>query len=101
MHISGKDIQLFHRELRGPRAVPKTPKPGCARFPLCWHGVARNIDTACDDSSLQVAWDVALSQIELELLARHDVVGTKAEAFVGACGPVEFEIVKLQWQPQQ
>eukprot|EP00959_Pyramimonas_sp_CCMP1952_P001551 31847-Pyramimonas_sp.AAC.1 len=30
MPISGKDIQLYHRELRGPRSVPKQPKPGCS-----------------------------------------------------------------------
>eukprot|EP00959_Pyramimonas_sp_CCMP1952_P334107 6997062-Pyramimonas_sp.AAC.1 len=39
MPISGKDIQLYHRELRGPCSVPKLPKLGCSRFPLCWHGV--------------------------------------------------------------
>ena len=34
MPIAGKDIQLYHRELRGPRSVPRQPKPGCSRYPL-------------------------------------------------------------------
>ena len=99
LRIMGKDVVLKSRTLASPKRPSRQPKPGCARYPLNWSQVNRIIDQAVDNSTLGAAWDAVLAQLEIELLARYDIVGSHTEAYRGRGGDTQMQYTKLRWEP--
>ena len=62
----------------------------CSRFPGSWDVPLAAARQAADRASLQVAWDVVLSELEAELCARRDKVDGVAKPYLGRAGPQAF-----------
>ncbi|CAK0895988.1 unnamed protein product [Prorocentrum cordatum] len=80
-----------------PASVDTMPKPGCAWFPPAveWDMARGLIAIAEDADALADAWDAVLTQIEEELLDRHDVMGHDRARCLVRAGPATWSRKKV------